>query len=417
MNPVFPPSTQPLESALAGLLVVDFTHYIAGPVATMMLGDLGATIVKIENARGGDAMRHFPPADDRLGGEGAAFLWANRNKRSVALDLKTEAGLAIAKQLIARADIVVENFSAEVMSKMGLNYDSVKEDNPGLIYCSVSAYGRSGEFAGKTGFDPVAQAESGFMSLNGYPDRPGVRSGAPVMDISTGMMACNAILAAVAARYRTGVGQHVGVALFDTAFMMNGYTTTQSIFNGYERQRDGNGSMDAVPTGVFQASDGPFLIVCGSTPIFKRLFTLVANMPEIADDPELQTSTGRRQHRDRIVGVLQALFETRTRDHWIDKLQAAAVPAGVARSIAEAIASPQVAARGLVGAVAHPTAGQVPDIASPMQLSRTPVVTPVAAPTMGQHTEEVLAELLHWDGRELAKARGNGAFGQSVEQA
>lgn len=412
MNPTpEPPSSQRIESALADLLVVDFTHYIAGPVATMMLGDLGATVVKIENARGGDAMRHYPPADDRLGGEGVAFLWANRNKRSVALDLKTGAGRAIAKRLISRADVVVENFSADVMSKMGLDYDSVKEGNPSLIYCSVSAYGRSGEFASKTGFDPVAQAESGFMSLNGYSDRPGVRSGAPVMDISTGMMACNVILAAIAARHRTGVGQHVGVALFDTAFMMNGYTTTQSIFNGYERQRDGNGSMDAVPTGVFHASDGPLLIVCGSTPIFKRLFSLVANMPVIAEDPELQTSTGRRLHRDRIVDALQALLATNPRSHWMEKLREAAVPAGIVHDIAQAIASPQVAARGLVGSVTHPTAGEVPNIASPMQLSMTPVVTPRAAPTIGQHTEEVLAELLHWSGRELAQARGNGAFG------
>lgn len=412
MNPSHRPSPpQALDPALANMLVVDFTHYIAGPLATMMLGDLGATIVKIENAVGGDAMRHFPPADDRLGGEGAAFLWANRNKRSVALDLKSDAGLAIARQLIARADVVVENFSADVMSKMGLDYESVKEGNPGLIYCSVSAYGRSGEFAKKTGFDPVAQAESGFMSLNGYPDRPGVRSGAPVMDISTGMMACNTILAAIVARHRTGLGQHVGVALFDTAFLMNGYTTTQSIFNGYDRQRDGNGSIDAVPTGVFQASDGPMLIVCGSTPIFRRLFSLVVDLPVIADDPELQTSTGRRQHRDRIVDALQAILQTRARGHWIDKLQAASVPAGLVRSVAEAIASPQVASRALVGTVTHPTAGQVPNIASPMQLSATPVVNPVAAPTLGQHTDEILMELLHWEDWELLQARGDGAFG------
>jgi crotonobetainyl-CoA:carnitine CoA-transferase CaiB-like acyl-CoA transferase len=185
------------EPALKGVCIVDFTHYIAGPLATMILADLGADVIKIESPGRGDEQRHFPPVDKRLGGEGPSFLWANRNKRSVVVDLKSERGLAIARKLIAQADIVVENFSFGVMKKLGLDYESLAADHPRLIYCVVSAYERTGDFATRTGFDVVLQAESGFMSVNGFPDREPVRSGPAIMDISTGMMASNAMLAAL----------------------------------------------------------------------------------------------------------------------------------------------------------------------------------------------------------------------------
>ena len=402
------------EGPLAGLRIVDFTHFLAGPMATLILADGGADVIKIENAARGDEFRHFQPPDPRLGGEGPPFLWCNRNKQSVALDLKSEAGREIALALVDHADVVVENFSGKVMHKLGLGYETLAARNPRLVYCAVSAYGREGPFADRLGFDPVVQAESGFMSMNGYPDRDGVRTGSSVMDISTGMMASNAILQAVIARYRTGKGQRVEVALYDTAITMIGYVASQHLFSGVQYRRVGNGSADTVPTGVFQASDKPFFLVCSSTPTFQRVFRDVARMPEIADDPELMKPPGRMAQQERLVGMLRELFATRPRDHWLAKMRECGVPAGAVRSIDEALQSDETKARGLVTEIPHPTAGSVPNVALPMRFSKTPVVPPVAAPLLGQHTKEVLEEVLGWDEAKLRSAGAAGAFGSRV---
>ncbi|VTU36526.1 Succinyl-CoA:(R)-benzylsuccinate CoA-transferase subunit BbsF [Variovorax sp. PBS-H4] len=398
---------------LAGLRVVDFTHFLAGPTATMILADGGADVIKIENALRGDEFRHFQPPEPRLGGEGPPFLWVNRNKQSVALDLKSQAGREIALALVDQADVVVENFSGKVMQKLGLGWETLAARNPRLVYCAVSAYGREGPLADRLGFDPVVQAESGFLSMNGYPDREGVRSGSSVMDLSAGMMASNAILQAVVARYRTGKGQRVEVALYDTAMMMIGYVAAQHLFSGVQYQRVGNGSADTVPTGVFQASDKPFFLVCSSTPTFQRVFRDVAGMPEIADDPELMKPPGRMAHQARLVGLLRDLFATQPREHWLAKMRDCGVPAGAVRTIEEALVSPETKARGLVTEIPHPTAGKVPNIAGPMRFSDTPVVAPVAAPVLGQHTREVLERVLGFDAARLEAAAKAGAFGAS----
>lgn len=398
------------NSPLSGLRVVDFTHFLAGPMATMILADLGADVMKIENPAKGDDMRHFPPFDPRLDGQGPAFLWSNRNKRSVGINLKTEQGRAIARELVMGADIVVENFSGQVMKKLGLDYASFADAHPRLIYCSVAAYGRTGSLANRPGFDPVMQAEAGFMSLNGYDDRPGVRTGSSVIDISTGMMASNAIMAAVIARFRTGRGQHVEVSLHDTAFTMTGYVTAQHLFTGYEPKRNGNGSPDTVPTGVIDTADHPIFLVCSNTVIFQRLFRDVLNMPEIADDPALFAPRDRLAQKERVVGLVQEAFRKDTRDNWLAKLRAASVTAGAVRTIAEAVRSEEVAQRGLVTHIPHPTAGTVPNVALPMRFSDTPVVAPVAAPMLSQHTEEVLREALGFDDKQIEEARASGAF-------
>jgi crotonobetainyl-CoA:carnitine CoA-transferase CaiB-like acyl-CoA transferase len=400
---------------LAGVRVIDFTHFLAGPVATLILADGGADVIKIENAARGDEFRHFQPPDPRLGGEGPPFLWANRNKKSVALDLKSAAGREIALALIQDADVVVENFSGQVMNRLGLGYETLAAANPRLIYCAVSAYGREGPLADRLGFDPVVQAESGFMSLNGYEDREGVRTGSSVMDIGTGMMASNAILQALIARGRTGRGQRVEVALYDTAITLTGYVGMQHLFSGWQPRRVGNGSADTVPTGVFHASDHPFFLVCSSTPTFQRVFRDVAGMPEIADDPELMKPPGRMAQQARLVGLLRDLFVTRTRDHWLARMRECGVPAGAVRTIPEALRSPETQARGLVTEIPHPTAGSVPNIAFPLQFSETPVVPPVAAPVLGQHTQQVLGELLGFDAPRLEAARRAGAFGPPAD--
>jgi crotonobetainyl-CoA:carnitine CoA-transferase CaiB-like acyl-CoA transferase len=407
--------TSPTDNngALAGLRILDFTHFLAGPVATVILADGGADVIKIENAAGGDNFRHFLPADPRLGGEGIPFHWCNRNKQSVALDLKTTAGRDIALALAKQADVVVENFSGKVMESLGLGWETLRAANPRLIYCAISAYGRDGEFAARLGFDPVTQAESGFMSLNGYPDRDGVRTGASVMDISTGMMACNAILQAVIARYRTGRGQMVEVALYDTAVAMTGYVTLQHLFYGFQPVRIGNGSADTVPTGVFQTADRPVFIVCTSTSIFQRMFRDVMQLPQMADDPELQKPSVRMARRDELVAQVQAKLLTRGREHWLPLLARAGVPAGAVRTVEEALNSPETRARGLVTQLEHPTAGTVPSVAMPIRMHDTPVRKPVAAPLLGQHTDQVLREQLGLDAAQLQAAAASGAFGKA----
>ncbi|MGH8812602.1 MAG: CaiB/BaiF CoA transferase family protein, partial [Advenella sp.] len=240
--------------ALEGIRVVDFTHFIAGPFATMILADMGADVIKIEAPDRGDDFRQYPPFNESLG-LAAPFLWSNRNKRSLAIDLKSAEGLAIVQELIASADVVVENFSTGVMKRLGLDYQACSKNNPKLIYCSISAYGRDGSFSDRLGFDPIAQAESGFISMNGYADREGVRALSPVMDISTAMMASNAILGALVARARLGKGQELEVSLFDNAILMTGYATLQHLFTSTEHSRHGNTSPDTCPSGAFRAKD------------------------------------------------------------------------------------------------------------------------------------------------------------------
>ena len=396
--------------ALAGIRVVDFTHFIAGPFATMILADMGADVIKIETPGRGDDFRQYPPVHPDLA-QGAPFLWANRNKRSIALDLKSPEGLAVARELVATADVVTENFSTGVMERFGLDYDSCRKLNSKLIYCSVSAYGREGAFADRLGFDPIAQAESGFVSMNGYADREGVRALSPVMDISTAMMACNAILGALVARERSGQGQAIEVALFDNALLMTGYATLQHVFSGQEPQRHGNTSPDTCPSGVFQASDCAFYINSGNDKIFQRLMAQVIERPDLAEAPQYATGATRSLRREELFAILGEAFAMQPWSHWQARMRAAGVPCGQLRSVGEAMRSPEARERRLVTRIPHPTVGWVPNMALPIRYSRTPVADPVAAPTVGQHTAEVLRETLGYDAARIARLAEAGAFG------
>ena len=267
-------------TALDGLLVVDFTRVVAGPACTQTLADFGAEVIKIENPDGGDDTRHYEHAD--LAGESAAFVSLNRNKRGIALDLTKPEGCDVARELIARADVVVENFSSGVMKKYGIDYASVAPSNPRLVYCSISAYGRQGPFASRPGFDPITQAESGFMSLNGFPDGPPVRTGPPAVDLLTGMSACNAILLALAARDRLGQGQHVEVALFDVAVAMTQFYGMAYLMTGVNPSRQGNSPNGSPSVGVYEASDAPFYIACANDRLYRRLVVEVLGRPDLA---------------------------------------------------------------------------------------------------------------------------------------
>ncbi|MGA7780076.1 MAG: CoA transferase [Paraburkholderia sp.] len=395
-------------TALSGIRVVDFTHFIAGPFATMMLADMGADVIKIEAPGRGDDFRQYPPINPELG-QGAPFLWSNRNKRSIAIDLKTPEGLAVARELIASADVVVENFSTGVMERFGLDYASCK--HPRLVYCSVSAYGRSGEYSDRLGFDPVAQAESGFVSMNGYADREGVRALSPVMDISTAMMACNAILGALFSREKSGKGQAVEIALFDNAVLMTGYAPMQHLFSGADPQRHGNTSPDTCPSGVFKAKDRSFYINSGNNGIFQRLMTQVIGRQDLAADPNYATGDLRRARREELFGILGQAFAEHPWSHWQGLMRSAGVPCGEVRSVGDAIRSPEARERRIVSRIPHPKVGWVPNIASPIRYSETPMVDPVPAPAVGQHTVEVLRDVLGYDDGRVEELRSAGALG------
>ena len=409
--PLHKPRPPQAPTALEGIRVVDFTHFLAGPLATMLLADMGADVIKIEAPGRGEDFRHYPPVHPDLPAQGGPFLWGNRNKRSIGINMKSPEGLAIVRELVAGADVVIENFSTGVMERFGLDYESCRKLNPKIIYCSVSAYGRTGEFADRLGFDPIAQAESGFLSMNGYPDREGVRTLSPVIDISTATMASNAILGALLARTRTGEGQSIEIALFDNALLMTGYAAMQHLITGAEPQRHGNTSPDTCPSGVFKAKDKSFYVNCGNDKIFNRLMAQVLERQDLADDPVLSERNGRMGKRKEIFAMLDEMFAQHPWSYWQARMRAAQIPCGEVRTVGEALRSPEAKASGQVTRIPHPVVGWLPNVALPILYSGTPMVDPKPAPAVGQHTDEVLSGVLGYDAQRIAELRRSGVIG------
>ena len=403
-----PPPARPKDAplALAGIRVADFSHFIAGPLCSMILADMGAEVIKIEKADGGDDFRSLrPPVTDR---EGAPYLWTNRNKKSIALDLKQPAARAVARALVDRADVVLENFSTGVMARFGLDYETVAAANPRLIYTSVSAYGRSGALRDRLGFDPITQAESGFMSMVGEPDAAGLRAGPSIMDMSTATMTANAVLGALFARERTGRGQFVENALFDTAVTMVGFHALNYLVSGVEPTRFGNNSRDTVPTAALDTADGPIFVACANDRTWHRMAGVLGR-PELAAHPDYARTPDRTRNRDALMAIVREILLTRPRAVWLEKMRAAGVPAGAINSIAEAFGSPEMAARGLVHAIPHPKAGTVPNIRLPFQLHGTPLADPVAAPGLSEHAVEILRDVLGYDPGQIDALAASGA--------
>jgi formyl-CoA transferase len=402
------PREKGAPTALEGLLVVDFTRVVAGPACTQMLADFGAEVIKIENPDGGDDTRHYEHAE--LAGESAAFVSLNRNKRSIALDLTKPEACQVARELISRADVVVENFSSGVMRKYGLDYGSVARGNPRLVYCSISAYGRQGPFASRPGFDPITQAESGFMSLNGFPDGPAVRTGPPAVDLLTGMSAANAILAALLARDRLGRGQYVEVALFDIALAMTQFYGMAYLMTGDNPSRQGNSPNGSPSVGVYQASDAPFYIACANDRLYRRLVTDVLQRPDLASG-EFADRRSRTANKDKLRAILTGIFVQDLRENWVTKMKADNIPVGYLRTVEEAFNSPEVRERHRLSQIPHPTAGSVPNIESPYNLALTPIIDPVAAPLLGQHNREILQQKLGYSDARIAALADAGVFG------
>jgi len=390
---------EPAIHPLQGVRVLDLSRVLAGPWCTMTLGDLGADIVKVEHPEGGDDTRGWAPPS--IGGESAYFICANRNKRSVAVDISRPEGQEIIRRLALDSDVLVENFRAGALGRYGLDYERIRELNPRIIYCSISGYGRSSPMADRPGYDFVIQAEGGLMSITGEVDGPPMKVGVAVADLFSGMNATQAILAALIARGRTGRGQHIDIALIDGQIAMLANVASACLVSGKRPGRYGNAHATTVPYQIFETSDADIALAIGNDRQFAILCRAVLGLPELVEDERFRTNSARVRNRGELLPVLQARFKEGRRASWLQKLLAAGLPAGSVRGVDEALAAPEVAARGMVEEIDHPTAGRIRLIGSPLKLSDTPIRKPSAPPLLGQHTREILRGRLDYSDEVL----------------
>lgn len=395
---------------LDGIRVLEFGHFIAAPYAAMMLADFGADVIKVESPQGGDIFRHYAPVDDRTPTRGGPYIGANRNKRSIAVDLKTDAGRQIVLDLVSRSDVIIENYSSGVLDKLGLGYEACRAINPRIIYCAISAYGRTGPFAHRPGYDPIIQAECGIIDMTGFPDREGVRPAASVVDMATALYASNTILAALMARTHTGEGQYCECALYDCGIGITGYLPMKQLFSGRETLRTGNRNPDSAPSSVFRCRDGLFYLSTGSNPIFHRMCEAIG-MPDLAQDPRFLTSALRVQNADAINDIVQQRLEGETWAYWSETFNRHGVPIGEVRTLGEALRAPEARHLEVTTVIPDPEAGWLPNVALPTKLSGTPIVDPRPAPALGQHNQPILSELLGYDEAKVEALRTAGAFG------
>jgi crotonobetainyl-CoA:carnitine CoA-transferase CaiB-like acyl-CoA transferase len=392
---------------LTGLKVVDLTHVMAGPTCTLMLADMGAEVIKIERIPAGDDTRYMVPP--RIGDEAASFLMMNRNKKGIALDLKTPGGAKVLRRLIASADVLVENFGPGVMDRLGFGYAEISKGNPGLIYCSLSGFGRTGPYKHRRGFDLVAQAMSGIMSFTGEePGGPPVKCGAPLSDITAGILAAMGILAAYAHRLKTGEGQWVETSLFEAALVQTYWQSAIALATGVAPQAMGSAHPLNAPYQAFEASDK--WIVVGGANQKNWLRTLeVLGAPELAQDPRFATGADRMAHLKELEAVLSERFRTKPAEYWLSALEGVGVPCGPVNDMLQALADPQTIARDMVVEVEHSTLGNVKTIGLPIKFSQTPGKVRSGAPRYGEHTSAILSAY-GFGADEIAALREEGAI-------
>ncbi|MBD9377303.1 CoA transferase [Pseudoxanthomonas sp. PXM04] len=405
--PVSTPAIPP--QSLSGVRVLDLSRVLAGPWCTQTLADLGADVIKIERPGSGDDTRGWGPPflrdhDGHETGESSYYLCANRNKRSLAVDIATADGQALIRRLARGCDVVVENFKVGDMARYGLDAARLRTDDPRLIYCSITGYGQTGPYARRPGYDFAVQGLGGLMSVTGERDGlPGAgpqKVGVAVADLFTGMYATVAILAALRHRDATGEGQVIDMALLDAQVAMLANLGSQYLVGGVVPQRMGNGHPSIVPYQAFEVADGHVILAVGNDAQFAR-FCAIAGHPEWAGDPRFARNANRVRNRDVLVPLIAYAMRMRVRADWLAALEAGGIPCSSVNDIDEVFADPQVRARGLQVAVDHPARDALPLVASPLRLSATPVRYRSAPPTLGQHTEEILREF-GFSGEEIA---------------
>jgi crotonobetainyl-CoA:carnitine CoA-transferase CaiB-like acyl-CoA transferase len=400
---------------LHGVRVLDLTRILAGPFCTQMLGDLGAEVIKIERPGNGDDTRKFAPPFlvDEHGAqtsESAYFLSANRNKKSVAIDLTKPAGQKLIRRLMALSDVVVENFKTGTLKKYGLSYDDVKSDNPGLVYCSITGFGQTGPYANRPGYDFLIQGMGGVMSLTGEPGGGPQKVGVPIADLMTGMYAAVAINAAVYRAKTTGAGQFIDIGMLDTHVAWLGNVGMNYLYAGH-LGRLGNDHPNIVPYRPFKTADGEIIIVVGNDEQFRR-FCKIAECDELVKDPRFQTNESRVRNRGKLAEILDPIVAARPSDFWLKELEAQSIGCGPINNLEQVFNDPQVIAREMVHEMRHSANGGTTArlLASPIRMSGTPVTYRHAPPLLGEHTVEVMSEMLGLDDSEIAELCDLGAI-------
>ncbi|HSS64877.1 MAG TPA: CaiB/BaiF CoA-transferase family protein [Gammaproteobacteria bacterium] len=383
---------------LKGMKVIEFAHIMAGPVTGLMLADMGADVIKVEKVPGGDDTRRSVPPE--IGGESAAFLMMNRNKRGIALNLKTDGGKAVARRLVASADVVTENYRKGTMDRLGIGYDAVKESNPGVIYAELSGFGRSGPYADRAGFDLIAQGMSGLMSVTGSgPGEPPMKCGAPLTDVTAGILAAMGILGAYVHRLKTGVGQRVDTSLFEAGIVHTYWQSAIAFATGESPVPMGSAHPLNAPYQAFETADGWITVGAANQANWLKMLDAV-KAREVGKDPRFSDNAGRMRNLGALVRVLAPIFRSRSSDEWLGRLERAGVPAGPVLDIAAMHRDPQALARKMVLKVPHRGIGETATLGHPVKYSATPAAVARGAPVFGEHTREVLTEYGYED-REI----------------
>ena len=392
---------------LSGLRILDLTRVLAGPFCTMILGDLGAEVIKVEEISGGDQTRNIPPFVE---GESHYFLAINRNKKSLALDARTAGGKAVLRGLICHCDALVENFRPGVMERLGLGFDALRAINPRLIICSISGYGQNTSLSDKPSFDLVAQALSGVMSINGEPDGPPTKLGLPIGDLGGGVWAAISILSALQHRHTTGEALRVDLSLLEGLTGLLGYLGQNYLGTGANPQRVGSSHQSVVPYGRFPTRDGHMVVALMVESFYVKFCTAIGQ-PELATDPRFATTTGRKNNREILEALVGGMMATRATSEWEDIFAANDIPCGPVNTVAQGLEMPIIAERAVVRSVEHPTVGTVRTVRTPVRFAGRFEDAPIApAPLLGQHTMEILTGLLHYNPAQIEALIREGAI-------
>jgi formyl-CoA transferase len=385
---------------LNGIRVLDLSRVLAGPYCTMVLGDLGAELIKVESPEGDETRGWGPPFAGEGHGESAYYLCVNRNKRSIVVNFKTGEGQTILHELIRQSDVLVENFRAGTLTRFSLDFEAVSAINPRLIYCSITGFGQTGPLSAKPGYDFMIQAMGGLMSITGRPDGEPMKGGVAVADLFAGQNAVIAILAALQARTQTGKGQHLDISLFDSQVGTLANVASNYLVSGTLPKRYGNAHANIVPYQSFQASDAWFVIAVGNDKQFARLCEMIRKS-ELAQDSRFATNSGRVEHRDELIALLKPVFLEKTVNEWLSALEVAEIPCGPINTLDKVFYMPQVEAREMLIHMAHPEIGDLRLVGSPLKFSDTPVDYKLPPPKLGEHTKEILTNQLGYSNTRI----------------
>jgi crotonobetainyl-CoA:carnitine CoA-transferase CaiB-like acyl-CoA transferase len=379
------------KTALDGVRVLDLTQVMAGPFCSQILADLGADVIKVEPVTGGDSSR-TSMGSELPHGESSAFLALNRTKRSIALDLKTARGLGVFRALAKQSDVVLENFRPGVMARLGIDYDALSDDNPGLIFTSISGFGQDGPYRERAGYDLIAQALSGVMSVTGERSGPPVKCGLPIADLAAGLYAVIGILAALRVREASGQGQHIDVSLLDSAFALSIWETAELWATGKVPARIGSAHRMVAPYQAFETADGYLVLGANNDRLWKRLCDSLGR-PELLDDPRFKTNAERMRNLSALSDELSTCFRTNGTDHWVEVLLDAGLPAAPIKDYAASCRDPHLAHRQMIVEMTHPREGEVKALGLPIKFSDMPLAAAVAPPLLGEHSDALLSEL------------------------